>query len=456
MIAFDDLQNIAEKNTVILTRTLANIVWPQIAVIVAQPDRTDSKNKHNRKTDALQLIGTMLNEPIAEMIKKTNVYKIKVFNKHGLTVYSTDPLQIGIQKPPDYPGSIANRENRIISFLKHEEKIITWQGNMLHDRYVVSTYLPIRHFDDYDAQGVFEIYSDVTDLYEQVANSQTKFAVFIALVMSAIFLILFFVVTRADRAIKANIDLAVSRDSARKANQTKNRFLANMSHELRTPLNAILGYSEIIEENARELLNTEITGDSTRIQAAAKHLLHLINEVLDISKIESGNMEVLIETVELKSLIEEIDLMVKPLVKQNNNQLTLEIDPTITSFATDHVKLKQIIFNLLSNAAKFTHDGTIILRIQKLATYIEIYVSDSGIGISPEQLTGLFKPFTQADSSTTKKYGGTGLGLAITKKYCEMLGGSISVNSQSGQGTIFTFKHPMNLSPENYTFKSVA
>lgn len=456
VIAFDDLQNIAEKNTVILTRTLANVVWPQIAGIVAETDRTNLENRFNKNSHALKLIGTLLGEPIAEMINKTNVYKIKVFNAHGLTVYSTDPSQIGIQKPPDYPGTLANRENKIISFLKHKEKIVTWQGKTLTNRYVVSTYLPLRHFDEYGAQGVFEIYSDVTDLYDQAAESQAQFAVFITLVMTLIYLMLFFVVRRADKAIKANIELAVSRDSARKANQTKSRFLANMSHELRTPLNAIIGYSEIIEENAHETMDSATVNDSLKIQTAARHLLHLINEVLDISKIESGHMEVLIEPVLLRPLIEEITSMVEPVVTRNHNNLKLDTDPSITSFATDPVKLKQIIFNLLSNAAKFTHHGTINLSIRIVESNIEICVSDTGIGISAEQMMGLFKPFTQADSSTTKKYGGTGLGLAITKQYCEMLGGSISVDSQLGRGTTFIVKHPLNLRGKGCPLKSVA
>jgi adenylate cyclase len=240
--------------------------------------------------------------------------------------------------------------------------------------------------------------------------------------------------------------LKEAREVADKANRTKSSFLANMSHELRTPLNAIIGYSEILLEDAIDRGDKASMGDLEKIQAAGKHLLGLINDILDLSKIEAGRMDVYLEHVFLTRLVDEVKTIVEPMMKKNGNKLLIDCPQDIGSLQTDLTKLKQSIINLLSNAAKFTKDGTVTLRLAREmregAPWIRFEVADSGIGMSDEQMSRLFQAFTQADSSTTRNFGGTGLGLTITRHFCAMLGGSIEVESKFGQGSTFTILLP--------------
>jgi signal transduction histidine kinase/DNA-binding response OmpR family regulator len=229
---------------------------------------------------------------------------------------------------------------------------------------------------------------------------------------------------------------------AESANRTKSAFLANMSHELRTPLNAIIGYSEILHEDAADRGDTASQGDLVKIQSAGKHLLGLINDILDLSKIESGRMDIHLEDVDLSKLISEVRMLVAPLLGKNANTLQLEMPADIGVMRVDMVKLKQSLINLLSNAAKFTKQGTVTLAVRRAGENVIFAVRDSGIGMSTEQIGRLFQAFTQADASTTRNYGGTGLGLTITKHFCTMLGGSIEVTSREGEGSTFTITLP--------------
>ncbi len=241
-------------------------------------------------------------------------------------------------------------------------------------------------------------------------------------------------------------DLALARDRALEANKAKSTFLANMSHELRTPLNAIIGYSEIIEEETSELNHATLPLDIRKIRTAGKHLLSLINGVLDLSKIEAGCMDNFIESFHLLSITEDVISSIDSLVKQNDNKTALEANNDIGEINSDVTKVRQILFNLISNANKFTKDGTITVKLSRSrfndADWVTIQVSDTGIGMNHDQMEHLFEPFMQGDRSTTRKYGGTGLGLAITHRLCELLGGSINVSSIPEQGSIFSVRLP--------------
>jgi signal transduction histidine kinase/CheY-like chemotaxis protein/HAMP domain-containing protein len=242
-----------------------------------------------------------------------------------------------------------------------------------------------------------------------------------------------------------NLELEEARELSEVANRTKSQFLANMSHELRTPLNAIIGYSEILQEDAADSGQEQLVPDLKKIEGAGRHLLGLINDILDLSKVEAGKMDVFIEDIDISSLLDEVKSIIAPLVAKNGNKLELHLADHIGSMRTDRTKVKQCLLNVLSNASKFTQDGKLTVEVERLETdrpMIQITISDTGIGMSEEQLGRLFQAFSQADASTTKKFGGTGLGLAITRHFCRLLGGDITVASQVGAGSTFTITLP--------------
>ncbi|MDE3057916.1 MAG: PAS domain S-box protein [Bacteroidota bacterium] len=246
-----------------------------------------------------------------------------------------------------------------------------------------------------------------------------------------------------------NVELAKAHDKAMAATKAKSTFLASMSHELRTPLNAIIGYSEMLLEEIEDEGETRYRDDLEKIRLAGKNLLGLINEVLDLSKIEAGRMELFLERFDMKTLINEVAVTVQPLMTKNENTFVLNIGEEVAAVHLDITKIRQILFNLISNASKFTQKGTITLeagvRRSSDGARIVLKVSDTGIGITEEQKAKLFKEFSQAEDSTTRRYGGTGLGLAITKHFCEMMHGSIEVESVPQKGTTFIVILPQSL-----------
>jgi signal transduction histidine kinase/CheY-like chemotaxis protein/HAMP domain-containing protein len=229
------------------------------------------------------------------------------------------------------------------------------------------------------------------------------------------------------------------------ASRHKSQFLANMSHELRTPLNAIIGYSEILQEDVADLGQERLTPDLKKIEGAGRHLLGLINDILDLSKVEAGRMDLFLEEVELVPLLEEVRAIIVPLAEKNGNTLEFRLSEKLGSLRTDRTKLKQSVLNVLSNGSKFTENGRLTLvaeRFEADRPMVRFAISDTGIGMTEEQLGRLFQAFSQADASTTKKYGGTGLGLAITRHFCQLLGGDITVASRPGEGSTFTITLP--------------
>ncbi|WP_293149270.1 MULTISPECIES: ATP-binding protein [unclassified Microcoleus] len=262
-------------------------------------------------------------------------------------------------------------------------------------------------------------------------------------------------------------DLQEAKIAAEAANRSKSAFLANMSHELRTPLNAIINYSEMLQEDAQDSGSEDFLPDLEKIQTAGKHLLDMISDILDISKIEAGHVTLYLEHFDVATMIEEVMTTAQPLVEKKGNALRLQAKGELGMMYADQPKVRQILLNLLSNAAKFTEKGVITIEIEKVknekpkpkkrnknknnavnsgsnysSQFLIFRVSDTGIGMTNEQLEQIFKPFTQADPSTTKKYGGTGLGLTISQRLCQILGGEISVESENGKGSVFIVSLP--------------
>ncbi|NCG20980.1 MAG: response regulator [Rhodobacterales bacterium] len=247
---------------------------------------------------------------------------------------------------------------------------------------------------------------------------------------------------------KVNKVLSELRDQAFSASRAKSAFLASMSHELRTPLNAILGYSEMLSEEVEELGHEELVPDLDKINGAGRHLLALINGILDLSKIDAGKMELYMETCDVNRVVKEVHELSRPLAAKKNNQLTIECEAGVGGMVTDITKLRQVLLNLISNATKFTEEGQVSLVVQRYtpvdSDWISFEVGDTGIGMTEVQMGQLFKDFTQADASTARKFGGTGLGLAISRRFCHMMGGDLTVTSSPGKGSIFTVQLPAN------------
>ena len=245
---------------------------------------------------------------------------------------------------------------------------------------------------------------------------------------------------------KALEDAEAARREAEEANRAKSAFLANMSHELRTPLNAIIGYSEMLAEEAADSRNTAAASDLEKIRQSALHLLALVNDLLDLSKIEAGKVDLRFESIDLEPFLDEVQTTLLPRAKKNSNRFEMIVPVSPGLVHCDPDRLRQILFNLLDNAFKFTSNGKVELRVERFpgpgGDRVRFAVADTGIGIDSVHLERIFEAFTQADTSSTRRYGGTGMGLAISQRFSRMLGGDIRVSSEPGRGSTFTLELP--------------
>ncbi len=469
--------NLLEEQSAETNTLLSKIIYNSIHIGIET--KLGVKNLFN--DESIKFISSQKNHPfltsvIQDSIEQTPVVKVKIYNPKLKTIYSTIQENIGktidninIQKVIETGESYTD--------INHYEKFVL-DGKTLNNVTLLTTYIPMtiaHEMTDSDIKeyGLFGIYVDVTKRYQSIVSSQWSFVSVITIILLIIYSTLYFEVRKINfitnkkqqnldeelrKAEKTNLVLgknfakvATKRDRAVKENEAKSQFLANMSHELRTPLNAIIGYSEMISDDMDDGETSKIKEDSHRINSAGKHLLIIINDILDISKIEAGKMELNIEEFNVDDMIDEIIATSKPLADKNNNKLIVVLNTTVKTIKSDLTRTRQILLNLISNAIKFTLDGDIFITINDSELdgqkSVEFIVQDTGVGLDDKYIKEIFSPFNQADLSMSKKYEGTGLGLTISKLFCELMNGDISVSSTIGQGATFLVNIPVVVNP---------
>jgi PAS domain S-box-containing protein len=366
--------------------------------------------------------------------------------------WTEESFRLMVESVTDYAIVMLDPEGRVVSWNTGAERIKGYSAEEIVGQHFSRFYpqediqsgKPQRDLDVVAAKGQFE---DEGWRVRQDGSTFWANVVFTAIRDQGGNLRGFAMLTRdLTEPMKIEAALTQAKDAADAANQAKSAFLATMSHELRTPMNAILGYSEILMEDAKEKGQEDFIPDLEKIHASGNHLLNLINNILDLSKIEAGKMDLFIETFGISRVIEDVVNTIKPLVEKNANTLQVHCAPDLGAMHADLTKVRQSLFNLLSNACKFTEHGTITLEASREliggAGWIKFSVSDTGIGMAPDQMEKLFQPFVQGDASTSRKFGGTGLGMTITHRFCQMMGGEISAVSEPGRGTTFTIRLP--------------
>ena len=461
IIAINELKNQGERYNVVLARAMSNAIWSQVKGVM---DMVSINKKFTYEEKNYSIL--VLDSSVKELLDNTNVLKIKIFDNSGRVIYSTSHEQIGLLEQKEYFTTDVAKRKEILTKLAYKETITSTKGTM-KERHILESYLSIKNQKNSNVEGFFEIYTDITESYHHMEKSQITFMSVLGSILVIVYLTLFFVVRHADSVIKkqakeregnlheieninADLDdyakeLAMARDLALEASKAKSAFLANMSHELRTPLNAIVGYSEMMAEEMKFEGRDADASDLNKIKTAGAHLLAVINDILDLSKIEAGRMELYLESVNVTSALNDVVETAQPLADKKQNTIKVSIADDIDEMYTDLTRTRQVLLNLLSNSCKFTKNGVVsidVRRQQDNSGMIIFTVEDTGIGMDDEQLENIFEAFKQADLSTTKKFGGTGLGLTISKRCCDMLGGKISVSSEPGTGSIFKVTLP--------------
>ena len=366
--------------------------------------------------------------------------------------WTEESFRLMVESVTDYAIVMLDPEGRVVSWNAGAERIKGYSAEEIVGQHFSRFYpqediqsgKPQRDLDVVAAKGQFE---DEGWRVRQDGSTFWANVVFTAIRDQGGNLRGFAMLTRdLTEPMKIEATLTKAKDAADAANQAKSAFLATMSHELRTPMNAILGYSEILMEDAKDKGQEDFIPDLQKIHASGNHLLSLINNILDLSKIEAGKMDLFLESFGISRVIEDVVSTIRPLVEKNANTLQVHCAADLGTMHADLTKVRQSLFNLLSNACKFTENGTITLEASREliggVDWIKFSVSDTGIGMAPDQMEKLFQPFVQGDASTSRKFGGTGLGMTITHRFCQMMGGEISAVSEPGRGTTFTIRLP--------------
>jgi len=360
--------------------------------------------------------------PVAKNMSNVSAYvAIKNISVNIPDVYNYDPFDFTGPKKFDEKTGYRTKSMLVVPLTNHEDEVIG-----------VLQLLNAR--DVKDKKRVIPFSPDYESLVESLASQA-------AVAVSNTSLI--------NELKSAHQTLIVARDKSEEANRAKSNFLANMSHELRTPMNAIIGYSEMLLEDAEEDGLDDFQDDLGRIRSSGKHLLGLINEILDLSKIEAGKMDILLENFDINKLVKEVEGTIHPLAEKGKNNLIIDCPENAGTMDADETRVRQMLHNLLSNACKFTENGTVTLKVFRDTRddieWINFAIIDTGMGIPQDSISKLFLEFSQVDNSSTRKFGGTGLGLAISRRFCLMMGGDIRVKSVLNEGSTFTIYLPVKV-----------
>ncbi len=468
--AEDDLLDTAEHGNIVLAQSLANTIWLYHADHIERATRDDINRLAERPETRY------LGESIEQLRIGLPVLKIKIFNADGVIVYSTDPEDIGAgpDHQPQHFNS-ARQGNTSSEILYRNDPHLSVSG--FTNRDIVETYLPLREPGG-EVRGVFELYTDVTERFSEIKQISARLLGGLLAGFTALYGGLLLVVYRAEQIMKSQYvslrqsrerlmsknrelteeigrrgeieaELREARDGAEAASRAKSLFLANMSHELRTPLNAVIGFSQVmVEEVLGRMSPPRYREYAQDIRDSGHHLLALVNNVLDLAKIESGSMDINLSPLDIHGIVQDSVRAVAAEIATNCNELQVHCPRDLGTMVSDEIKVRGILTNLVGNAAKFTSNGRIEIEARRDGDsadgteFVVFRVSDTGIGMDKRRIEEMFNEFTQHDNSITRKYGGTGLGLAICRRICETLGGSITVDSALGNGTTVTVRLP--------------
>ena len=450
--AVEDLIRLRESNNQAVAQLFANALWTDFEPLIATASEM--------ALDDLQAYPETsgLTNAVAAQMEGLSIIKIKVYDLSGLTVYSTEASQIGEDKSEN-SGFLAARDGGVASELVYKDTFNAFEG-VIEDRDIVESYTAIREngFSG-PIEGVIEVYDDVTPLLDHIEQIQVNIVIGVVITLTILYAALLVIVNYGDSILRrqreeiiiqqqalfeANNELKEARRTAEETTRLKSEFLSTMSHELRTPLNAIIGYSGIMLQGISGKIDGEAERMIQTMYDSSQHLLNLVNDILDLSKIEAGRMEIVKADFPIREMVGEVETQMKILAKEKQLLFDIEVEDNVPEMLNgDEERLKQVLINLLSNAFKFTEKGAVGLYVSHKENEIWLRVRDTGIGIPPHALPYIFQEFRQVDGSTRREQQGTGLGLAIVQKLVQAMGGTVRVESTIGDGTVFTVALPL-------------